>query len=194
MIKAVRPRSQAPPALSLLLLLLAAACLLPLSCKSSEDPNTTSTTDTEVASIVITNDYGETLDISMDGTYQFTLEHEESEDVDNVSLTEHELKARLAGTDQVVDEEKIDVTSETAYSWLIDDPPDINIVNSTGVSLMIYVNEEYRFDLADEENRWIINLPFGEYVLKAYKVSNEEQYASTTVNVNENRDYTWTVY
>ena len=164
-----------------------------LACESVEDPNEEED-DTEIASIMVNNDYGETLDIFMNGVFQFTLEHEESEDVDDVELDEHTLQARLAGTDQVVDEEEFDVTSYTVYTWTIDDPPDLNIINESGIDLMIYINDQYYFNLVDEEDRWVMNVEYGDYNVKAFKVSNEAEYASATITVDDNIDYSWTIY
>lgn len=179
---------------ALLLLMIGMVFLSFMACKSAEDPNEDDTTATDIANIMVYNDYGETLDIYMNGNFQFTLQHDESEDVDDVALDEYTMQAKLAGTDQIVDEEKIDVSAYTTYTWTIDDPPDINIINNSGIDLMIYVNDQFTFNLVDEENRWIMNVAYGEYTIKAIKVSNDAEYSSITLEVDDNIDYSWTIY
>jgi hypothetical protein len=179
---------------ALLLLMIGMAFLSFMACTSAEDPNEDETTDTDIANIMVYNDYGETLDIYMNGTFQFTLQHDESEDVDDVALDEYTMQAKLAGTDQIVDEEEIDVSAYTTYTWTIDDPPDINIINDSGIDLMIYINDQFIFNLVDEENRWVMNVAYGEYTIKAIKVSNDAEYSSITLEVNDNIDYSWTIY
>jgi hypothetical protein len=157
--------------------------------KSEEE----TTSEDEEARIVVTNYYQETLDIYMDGVFRFSLEDEETGKIRDVTLDEHDLEAKLTGTSTVVDSETVDVTAYSDYSWTIGDPPDINVINNYGVTLKIYMDNSYQFDIQDEENRWIMNVSFGEHFLKALKVSDNKEVASTTLNIKSNTDYTWTI-
>lgn len=149
--------------------------------------------DDSEARIIVTNYYEETLDIYMDGVFQFALENEGSAKIRDVSLEEHKLEARLASTTTVVDSETVDVTTTTDYTWTIDDTPDINVINNYGVTLTIYMDGNYQFDIVDEENRWIMNVSFGEHFLKALKASDNKEVASTTLDIEANKDYSWTI-
>ena len=149
--------------------------------------------DDSEARIIVTNYYEETLDIYMDGVFQFALENEGSAKIRDVSLEEHKLEARLASTTTVVDSETFDVTTYTDYAWTIDDAPDINVINNYGVTLKIFMDGNYQFDVVDEEGRWIMNVSFGEHFLKATKASDDKEVASTTLNIAANKDYTWTI-
>jgi hypothetical protein len=51
----------------------------------------------------------------------------------------------------------------------------------------------YQFDLVDKENRWIIDVAMGERLLKALKASDNKEVASTTINITENKDYSWII-
>lgn len=164
-------------------------------CESIFGPksDTTTTSDDEQARIIISNGYGETLNIYMGGTFQFAVADGDSKKIHNVSLDEHDLQAKRAGTATVVDETTIDVTAYQDYTWSIGDPPDINVTNKYGVSLKVTMDGTYLFDVADEENRWIMNVAFGEHFMKALKVSDGKEVASTTIDVEANKDYTWTI-
>lgn len=162
--------------------------LTSIRCKSPTSPDGQGEAD-----IIVYSEYDETLEIYMDGNFLFTIGYKSSIEIDNVSLEEHELEAKERNTGIIIDSETIEVDEKTDYSWTIDDPPDINVINNYGKTLQIYMNGEYQFDLVDEENRWIIDVAFGEHFLRAIKASDKEQVASVTINVEENKDYYWTI-
>lgn len=167
-----------------------------INCESIFGPSTEESTEEdedEEARIIVYNNYGESLDIYMDGIFQFSLEHGDDDKIRDVSLDEHELEAKKPNTNTVVDSETIDVTSYTDYTWTVDDPPDINVINQYGKTLKIYMDETYQFDLVDEEDRWIIDVAFGEHFLKAVKAVDGKEVASTTIDVDENIDYSWVI-
>jgi hypothetical protein len=167
------------------------------SCESIFGPKTEETTEEEEegeeARIIVYNEYGESLDIYMDGTFQFLVGHKSDAKIRYVSLDEHELEAKKSNTNEVVDSKTIDVTSYMDYTWTIDDPPDINVTNRYGYTLKIYMDGNYQFDLADEEDRWIIDVAFGERFLKAIRAGDNKEIASTTIDVEENKDYSWVI-
>jgi predicted membrane-bound spermidine synthase len=164
-------------------------------CESIFGPKTEESTDEEEneARIIVYNTYGETLDIYMDGKFQFTVEEDDDKKIRDVELDEHDLEAKLAGTGTVVDDETMDVTSYTDYSWTIDDAPDIVITNNYGTALKIYMDGDYQFNLAYKESRWIMDLTKTEHFLKARRVDNDKEVASVTIDVDENKDYAWTI-
>jgi hypothetical protein len=173
-------------------------CISAVSCSSIFGPSEDSdgdddSDDTEEARIIIYNYYGENLDFYLDGLFQFTLSHDGDDKIRDVTLDEHFLEAKKEGTTTIVASTEIDVTSYTDYSWQVDDPPDINVTNQYGVKLKIYMDENYLFDLVDEEDRWIVNVSFGEHFLKALRASDDKEIASTTIDVDENEDYSWTI-
>lgn len=168
-----------------------------VSCKSifgpDEETEDTTTEEGTEARIVVTNKYGESLDIFMDGQFQFALGHKAQNNIRYVTLQDHVLEAKKQSTDTVVASTTISVASKIDYPWVINDPPDINVINSYGRTLKIYMDGDYLFNLVDEENRWIIDVPYGERFLKAIRASDDKEVASITINVAENKDYSWTI-
>src|SRR5512137_580022 len=105
----------------------AALTLLFASCESLFGPKTEEAAETsEEARIVCTNNYGQSIDIFMDGALQFTLGTitsgtgvNNAKKIHNVTLNEHTLQGKIAGTGTVVDEQTLDVTSYTDFSYTI---------------------------------------------------------------------------
>jgi hypothetical protein len=159
-------------------------------CKSSTSTDTSDTTTT-VARILVTNTYGKTLEIFMDGSSQFALTNGNGGTITNVSIATHTMEGKLLdGT--VIDTTTIDVTSLTDYSYLID-RPDINVTNAFGETLKIYYDDVYQFTIVDDENRWLIGVSLASHFLKATRASGDTEVASTTINVAQNKDYSWTI-
>lgn len=187
MIRAVRTCNRAFLAIRLLALV-AVLTSSWFSCKSPTSPGGEGEAD-----IVVYNDYGEALDIYLDGGFKFSIGFKSTIEIDNVSLEEHTLEARINATGALVESETIEVSEYTDYAWTIDNPPDINVINQFGKALKIYLDGDYQFELSDEENRWIIDVAYGERFLKAVTASDEQEIASLTIHVDENKDYSWTI-
>ncbi len=164
---------------------------LALSVTNCKSP--TSLNDEGEADIIVYSKIDEVLDIYMDGVMRFSIRYKNTIELDNVSLDTHELEAKKTGTDIILATESIDVTEEANYTWQIEDPADINVENQFGEALKIYMDDEYQFDLVDEEDRWILDVPWGEHLLIALKLSDGIQIASKVINVTEDKDYTWII-
>lgn len=155
-----------------------------MNCKSPTSPGGKGEAD-----IVIYNEYGESLDIYMDGDFKFSIEHNGQVEMDDVSYGEYEFEAKKAN--EVIATETILVEEDIDYSWVIDDPPDIRIYNYFGETLAIYMDGNYQFSMVAEEDRWIIDVAYGERFLVARRVDDDCQVASITINATENTDYYW---
>jgi len=157
-------------------------------CKSPTSPDNAGEAD-----IIVYSKVPEVVDVYMDGEFQFSITYKNSKEIDNVSLETHLLEAKLEATDTAFLSESIDVEEETDYTWNMEDPADINVINDFGEALGIFMDGNYQFELVDEENRWIIDVPLGERFLKALRLSDGSQVASVTINVTEDEDYEWTI-
>jgi hypothetical protein len=176
---------------------LPAACLVIMAgvliflasgCKSP-----TSTDADGEADIIVTNETGETVDIYLDGEFKFWLADKTTIEIDNVTLEEHALKATRHGTDDEIESTTIEVEDYTDYTWTVDDPPDIKVTNSYGKTLQIYMDGVYQFDLTDEEDRWILDVEYGERFVMAFSPEEGRQVASVSITIDENMDYAWTI-
>jgi TRAP-type mannitol/chloroaromatic compound transport system substrate-binding protein len=174
-----------------ILCVLAVLAAVWVSCKSTTSTTSTTTTTT-VARILVTNTYGQTLDIYMDGTFQFTLTNKNGGTITNVSIATHTMEAKIGGTTTVIDTTTVDVTSLIDYTYTID-RPDINVTNGWGETLKIYMDNVYQFTIVDQENRYIIQVTLQSHFLKATRASNDTEVASTTLNVTQNKKYSWTI-
>jgi len=161
------------------------------SCKSPESPDEQPTDTT--SSIKITNDFGEAMDIYMDGVFIFVINYNEVKIIEDVSIGEHQLIGYRVNTTIQLASLKIDISSVGDYAWYIDDPADINVQNVSGYDLSISMDNQFLFNLSDEENRWILDVTHEKHYLKANKISDGSEYASITIEVTENKDYAWTI-
>lgn len=190
----MKPFKTTAERLGLFLPLLGVMILLALSlpgCKSSTSSDTNNTTTTTVARILVTNTYGQTLEIFMDGASQLTLTNGNTGTIKDVAIATHTMEAKIAdGT--VIDTTTLDVTALTDYAYTID-RPDINVTNSFGEPLKIYYDNVYQFTIVDDENRWLIGVSLASHFLKATRASNDTEVGSTTINVTQNKDYSWTI-
>ena len=157
-------------------------------CKSPTSPDNEGEAD-----IVVTNDCSKIVDIYLDGEFQFTLKHKWTIEIDDVSLEEHDLQARETGSGTLIASEMIEVEAEQDYTWTIDDTPDIEVYNYFKKTLGIYKDGEFQFNLRYEESRWILDVDYGERYLKALDASDGNEVASTSIKVDENKDYTWNI-
>lgn len=168
--------------------LLGASAFLLMNCHSPTSPGGEGEAD-----IVIYNEYGEPVDIYMDGSFKFTIQKNNHIEIDDVSYGEYEFEAKKANESELIDTETILVEEDIDYTWVIDDPPDIRVYNYSGETLEIYMDGDYQFDMEDEEDRWIIDVPYGERFLQAKRKSDGIQIASITIKADENADYVWSI-
>jgi hypothetical protein len=143
------------------------------------------------ADIIVTSHWDSRVDVYMDGVFEFPLNYKESAEIDNVTLKSHDLEARDAVTGEPVASTTIEAKGAADYDWTIEHRARINCGNGTDETLRIFMDGVFQFDLADRENRWIINVPLGSHFLKALRASDGGETASTTINVTENKDYSW---
>jgi hypothetical protein len=157
------------------------------SCKSPTSPSGGE------ADIIVLSHWSERVDVFMDGAFKFPLGYKESAEIDNVSRITHLLEARSQVTGEVVAQKELEVTENTDYTWTIEHRARINCSNSFGETLKFFMDGVFLFDLADRENRWLIDVALGDHFLAAYKASDGRQAASITIKVTEDTDYRWAI-
>ncbi|MFW6124338.1 MAG: hypothetical protein ACOC5G_03870 [Acidobacteriota bacterium] len=160
-----------------------------LSCENPTSPDQEST----YATITVGNVCGAALDIYMNGTFQFSVEYLESNVITNLSKGTYELEAKKKNTEMQVSSQTFEISQLFDYIWTVQSSAIITIKNDYGETLSIYTDGEYKDDLKDQNSMLLQNVPFGEHLLEAFKPTDETKVSSTTVNIDENITYTWTI-
>jgi hypothetical protein len=172
-----------------MIVLLAIFMLALISCKNPTSPDQEPTQ----ATITVGNVCGAAVDIYLDGTFQFSIEHLESNVIQNVSLGAHELEAKKKDTEILVSSYSFEISQLSDYIWTVQSSAIITIKNEYGETLSIYTDGSYQDDLDDQVTMIFENVPFGEHLLEAVRPSDEVKVASITVDVDENIEYLWTI-
>lgn len=159
-----------------------------MSCKS---PNST---DDDITGIIIAvNDCGTMVDIIFDGVFQNSIESGVTSTVATVNRGSYYLEAKITGTETVVHSATINVNEQSDYYFIIEGPSTISVTNHYGEILKIYIDGDYLGDIADNLTQTIRKVRFGTYNFEAQKKSDGTPVASTTIEVNEIKEYTWTI-
>jgi hypothetical protein len=163
--------------------------LLFMSCKNTTTPEED---DYVEAKVIITNECGTAVDVSMDGIYQFSLDNGVIETIERVIQGTHTFEAHVEGTETLISSETYDIEDGFDYYWTVEPPSTITITNAYGEDLQIYVNGAYQGDIGDTETESITQVPFGSYNLEAVD-SNSNIVASVIITVSEVKEYFWTI-
>lgn len=168
------------------LTMLLAAVLV--QCKSPTSPDGKGEAD-----IVVTNEYGKPVDVYMDGDLMFRIHHKYSIEIDDVTREDHDFEAYDPDTKALIDSGTVEVREKKKYAWVINGPPGIKVTNNYGQEVQIFMDGQYQFNLVNKEDRWIMDVPFGERYLKALLADDGREVASITIKVKEYTDYYWTI-
>ena len=158
-----------------------------ISCKSPES------TDDIIAKIFVSNECGLEIDVYLDGVFQFSIEFLYYDVIQNIPAGVYEIVAKKKDTEEVLSTNTIDVNASGDYWVTLLSAASIKIVNEYGETLNIYTNGSLQGELEDKENQVFDNVPYGEHVLEASKASDNTFVASVTINVVEEKEYTWTI-
>ena len=163
--------------------------LAPICCKSTSGPNDGITTIT----ITVSNECGVALDIFMDNNFQFSVEYQESNNIPNVSLGEHEFEAKKKGTEVLMSYISVELTETTNFVLTILSEASLHINNEYGESLNIYGDGDLLSDIGSPATLIIENILYGEHLFEAKKVSDGTEVASISIDFAENKAYFWII-
>jgi hypothetical protein len=158
-----------------------------VSCKSPESP------EEVIATIYVSNECGIAIDVYMDGAYQFSVEFLYYDSIQDLPAGTYEIVAKEKDTEEVLHTETIDIDASGDYWVNVLYDASIKIINEYGEALYIYTNGSLQGELGDGKSQVFTNVPFGEHALEASKASDNTFVASTTINVEEEKEYTWTI-
>ncbi len=163
--------------------------LASISCKNPAGPDN----ENLKANIIVINDCGVALDIYMDGNLQFSVEYQASKIIYSVSLELHELVAKIKGTETEIMSISVELYEAINYEWTVQSSATLSISNEYGETLSIYVDGNLQNDIDDQATIIFEHFPYGEHLLEALRTSDKVKVASTTVNIDENIEYLWTI-
>jgi len=113
--------------------------------------------------------------------------------IQNVPAGVYEIVAKKKDIEEVLSTNTIDVYTSGEYWVTILSDASIKIINEYGETLNIYTNGSLQGELGDGEEQVFTNVPFGDHVLEASKTSDNTLVESVTINVVEEKEYTWTI-
>jgi len=157
-------------------------------CKNSTTPD-----EPKEARIIVRNNCGISVDIYMDGVYLFYLEYKEYYYIEDVALGTHALVAKKMGTDTLLKSISTEVSEKQDYTWTISSTAIVKIINNYGETLSVYGDGTYQTDIDDGASASIQNIPYGEHLFEAKRPDESEVLASTSFEVLEDKEYTWTI-
>lgn len=157
------------------------------SCKSNTTPEITE------ASITITNKCGIQVDIFINDVWKVTMVHLQSSTLSIPELGVYEFEARKAGTDTVVASDTANINAYSNYTWTVMTSASISITNNYGESIDVYGDGTYQGTIEDQQSASIDRIPYGQHLMEATKQGDANIIASITLDITENKTYTWTV-
>jgi hypothetical protein len=158
-----------------------------MSCKSpSSEENVTTT-------VTINNISGTAVDVLMDGTFQVSIENEYSANIENVAAGSHLFDAKKKGTEMLVFSATMDIDPNYNYTLIVEGPSTITVTNNYGETLQITVDGTSWTDIDNESYATLSKVPFGVHNLVAAKKSDGTEVKSTTIDVEEVKEYSWTI-
>lgn len=163
--------------------------LAPIGCKSPNSPEEGRTT----ARMTVNNDCGVAVDIFMDKNFQFSIEYQESNTIQNISVGEHEFDAKKKGTEIVLSNVTVNLLGPRDYLLTIISEASLHISNEYGESLNIYGDGNLMSEIGSPATLIIENILYGEHLFEAKKVSDGTVVASISIDFVENKAYFWTI-
>ena len=113
--------------------------------------------------------------------------------IEDVPSGIYEIVAKKKGTQDVQSRYTVAVDASGDYWVSILSTASINVINNYGETLNIYTNGSLQGELDHQKSQVFTNVPYGEHVLEASKASDNTLVDSTTINVVEEKEYTWTI-
>jgi hypothetical protein len=173
--------------LSVVAAVCAALGLASVSCKTPNDP---SQLVTDVRAI---NSCGAAVDVFLDGTKQFSLDDGYYQTIQGVSQGSHQFAAKKKGTEVLVASTTIMIYALQVYEFDIVGPSSIKVINAFGETIRISLDGTQKVNLEKDASYSLTGITFGVHGLSAAKDSDGTVVASTNIDVQEVKEYTWTI-
>jgi len=142
--------------------------------------------------IVVSNECGLKIDFFLDGAFQFSIEYEQEQQVENLADGTYLLEARRSGTGELVDFENLDVWFNRIYTWHVLSSAKIIIKNRYGETLNIYGDDVLSGKVEDQDDYTLYNVPYGDRKIEVKK-EDDTLVGTNTISVLLDIDYEWTI-
>jgi hypothetical protein len=159
-----------------------------MSCKSPS-----STEENVTTTVTVNNVSGTAVDVFMDGTYEVSVDNGYTADIQNVTAGSHLFDAKKKGTEMLVFSATMDIDVNYNYTLVIQGPAKIIVNNNYGETLQVTIDGNLLGSIDDQSQATVDQVPFGEHTLVATKVSDGTEAATITIDVEEVKNYTWTI-
>jgi hypothetical protein len=146
-----------------------------------------------LARIIAQNICGATIDVYMNGAFQFSVANNTDGYLEELTLGAYRLEAIKTGSNIVVFSSTIDIDFDREYVWVIEGQSGFSIINQTGEAVRIFIDGVDGGQLPDQSTRTVTDVPFGEHVLEAKELNSDTVIATTTINVDLIQVYSWTI-
>lgn len=169
----------------------AAACaallLVFAACKTPNDP------DQLVTDVIAVNSCGAAVDVLLDGTKQFSLDDGYHQTILGVTRGQHQFQAKRKGTEVVVATATVTIYPYQLFQFDIVGPSAIKVANAYGETIRISLDGTHKVNLEKDASYSLAQITFGAHSLSAARDSDSAVIASTNIDVQEVKEYTWTV-
>jgi hypothetical protein len=142
--------------------------------------------------ITVSNECGVTIDVYMDGVYQFLIFDGFTKTIKDIEWGTYTLEAWWNGTGELIDSEEFDIRFSEEFLWHIWSSAHIQVTNNYGVTLSIYGDDVHVGDLEDQEISFMENVPFGDHQLEA-RLEDGTVVETNTVTVDKQVTYVWKI-
>ena len=146
-----------------------------------------------VAQMVVNNECGVSIDVFMDGLFQFSVDNTLFKTIENISIGAHVFVANRRGTSNEVTSLNHDVLGGGDLLWVVQSQASIKVTNTYGEPLDIFADNVFEGQLADQESESITHVPYGVHQIEATLPSDSSVVDSIFIDIIENIEYTWTV-
>ena len=149
--------------------------------------------DVFLANVIISNECGLAVDVYMNGFYQFTVNNLYFKTIEDVPQGIHDFVSKKQGTEELVATISMDVNTSSDFLWIVKSPASIKVTNLFGEALDIYIDGSSLGEISDQETQIISYVDYGQHLLTAHRITDEELVNTTDIEVTESIEYVWTI-
>lgn len=142
--------------------------------------------------IEVSNMCGLAIDFYLDGVFQFSVEYEATQSIEELENRVYNMEARRKGTGAYVDGGLVDVIFNRIFTWTVLSSADIKIINNYGETLGLYGDDFYSGDVEDQDYVTLQRVPYGDHKLEV-KTADDTVVATTTISILVDLTYEWTI-